>query len=86
MNSFNEDLVEAVAEEMWILVRKDSDKDWAWCNKNDSMFAGELRYRARRCLLFGASKEVEKKNEVKVTELDLRFKEAFIVADLKMNQ
>jgi len=82
MKLLDDELVEAVAEEMWFLVRDKHDKSWEWCNKNDAMLAGDLRFRARRALVLGLSKKEENNKKEEIVSLDLRFKEAFVVADL----
>lgn len=82
MKLLDDELVEAIAEEMWFLVRDKQDKNWEWCNKNDTMLSGDLRFRARRALVLGLSKKEENNKKEKIVSLDLRFKEALVVADL----
>ena len=77
-------VIDAIAEEMWKLIRKDSSLDWEWCVGHDASTAYDLRHRAECALensyrrrsiaqILNSSAETPA-----VEKLDLRFKEAFV--------
>lgn len=84
-NKMPERLVEAIAEGMWYLIRRqhDHDHDWKWCILNDENTATELRYRARCTLVAAEFKDYYEERKSNPSSLDLRFKDAFIRGELK---
>lgn len=71
--------IDVIAECMWDVINPSPEKDWAWCVENDPSTAQELRNKARRTIdkhnLVLVEKSSNKKSE---SQLDLRFKEAFV--------
>lgn len=82
-NKMPERLVEAIAEGMWYLIRRQHDHDWKWCILNDENTATELRYRARCTLVAAEFKDYYEERKSNPSSLDLRFKDAFIRGELK---
>lgn len=82
-NKMPERLVEAIAEGMWYLIRRQHDHDWKWCIVNDESTAAELRYRARCTLVAAEFKEYYEERKSRSSSLDLRFKDALVKGELK---
>ena len=78
-----EKLVEAIAEAMWYLIRRQHDHDWKWCILNDESTAVELRYRARCALVAAEFKEYYEERKSHPNALDLRFKDALVKGEGK---
>ena len=75
--------IEAIAEGMWDLIKSSNDEDWSWCVEHDPGVANELRFRARCVLERNNLVVIEKSPRLfqQAGELDLRFKNAFVMPD-----
>ena len=72
--------IDSIAAAMWLLIRKSTDRDWAWCVQNDPATAADLRYRAKRAIDDVGFVSPPAKVDGTAPSLDLRFKDAFVGA------
>ena len=70
--------IEAIAEEMWSLIKDSSGTDWHWVVVNYPQLAADLRLKAKVALERGGLVRPRDEDLGPTRVLDLRFKDIFV--------